>query len=82
MEPVEQREPEPIGVEQPEEDKEPAPAEDEEVRFYVVKRGDSLSKISKKVYGDGSRWKEIYKANEDKIKDPRLIYAKQKLRIP
>jgi nucleoid-associated protein YgaU len=58
MEPVEQREPEAKDVEQPEEDKEPAPAEDKEVRFYVVKRGDSLSKISKEVYGlpgDGGR---------------------------
>ena len=47
-----------------------------------MKRGDSLSKISEKVYGDASRWREIYKANKDKIEIPRLIYPKQKLRIP
>lgn len=67
--------------------KEPAkqveqPSEEKEERFYVVKPGDSLSKISEKVYGDASRWREIYKANKDKIEKPSLIYPKQKLRIP
>lgn len=60
---------------------EPEPVE-EEVQIYEVKRGDSLSKIAEKVYGDGSRWREIYKANKDKIKDPRVIHKGQKLRIP
>ena len=48
----------------------------------MVKKGDSLSKIAKKVYGDANRWREIYKANKDKIEKPSLIYPKQKLRIP
>ncbi|MBI5573241.1 MAG: LysM peptidoglycan-binding domain-containing protein [Elusimicrobia bacterium] len=44
--------------------------------------GDCLWKIAKKFYGDGKKWKTIYEANKDKIKDPRKIYPKQKLIIP
>lgn len=50
--------------------------------LYIVKRGDSLSKIAKQFYGAGKRWPEIYAANKDKIKDPNLIYPGQELRIP
>jgi len=32
-------------------------------RFYVVERGDSLSKISKMFYGDANHWKRIFDAN-------------------
>jgi nucleoid-associated protein YgaU len=51
-------------------------------RFYVVKSGDSLSKIAEVVYGDADRWTEIFDANKDRIKDPNRIEAGQKLRIP
>jgi nucleoid-associated protein YgaU len=47
-----------------------------------VQPGDSLSKIAKEVLGDASRWREIFEANKDKIKDPNLIYPGQELRIP
>jgi nucleoid-associated protein YgaU len=59
-----------------------AKVEADEPRIYVVKSGDSLSKIAKEVYGKAGRWKEIYEANKDQIKDPNLIYRGQKLRIP
>jgi nucleoid-associated protein YgaU len=51
-------------------------------RTYVVQRGDSLSKIAKEVYGDAGRWREIYEANQDQIKDPNLIRPGWELRIP
>jgi len=51
-------------------------------RVYVVELGDSLSKIAKEVYGDGSRWPEIFEANKDKISSPSRIYPGQELRIP
>lgn len=51
-------------------------------RYYVVVPGDTLSKIAKKFYGKGSAYIKIYEANQDIIKDPRLIYPGQKLRIP
>ena len=34
-------------------------------RVYVVKSGDSLSKIAAEVYGDADRWQEIFEANKD-----------------
>ncbi len=55
----------------------PAPSMDS----YVVKRGDSLWKISgkDKVLGDAFRWPLLYKANRDQIEDPDLIEPKQDL---
>ena len=52
------------------------------VRTYVVVKGDSLSKIAKREYGDADKWRTIYEANRDLIKDPDLIYPGQELRIP
>ena len=53
-----------------------------EARTYTVVRGDSLSKIAKRHYGDMNQWQRIYDANRDQIKDPDLIHPGQKLRIP
>jgi nucleoid-associated protein YgaU len=58
------------------------PDRSRKARIYVVKAGDSLSKIAKTVYGDADRWREIFDANKDKIKDPNRIEAGQELRIP
>lgn len=49
---------------------------------YEVKKGDSLSRIAKSVYGDASAWKRIFEANQDVIKDPDKIFPGQKLKIP
>ena len=49
---------------------------------YTVKSGDSLSRIAKAQYGDASKWKRIYEANKDKIKNPDLIYPGQEFTIP
>lgn len=49
---------------------------------YTVKKGDSLWSISKQQLGNGSRWREIYEANKEIIKDPNRIYVGQELRIP
>jgi len=51
-------------------------------RTYVVEKGDSLSKIAKAEYGDANKWRQIYEANRDIIKDPDLIYPGQTLRLP
>ena len=55
-----------------------APAE----QIYTVVAGDSLSKISKKLYGDANQWKRIFEANRDQIQNPDLIHPGQKLKIP
>ena len=40
---------------------------------YTVKKGDSLWSISKQQLGSGARWREIYEANKDVIKNPNRI---------
>jgi nucleoid-associated protein YgaU len=49
---------------------------------YIVQKGDSLSKIAKKYYGDMNQWKKIFEANKEKIKDPDKIQIGQTLVIP
>jgi nucleoid-associated protein YgaU len=51
-------------------------------KTYTVQAGDTLGKIAQELYGDGSRWTEIYEANKDKIADPNVIEVGQKLQIP
>jgi nucleoid-associated protein YgaU len=51
-------------------------------RTYEVKKGDSLSKIAKHVYGDASKWKAIFEANGDLLTNPDKIYPGQVLTIP
>src|SRR5690349_11490920 len=49
---------------------------------YIVKSGDSLSKIAKNVTGGKLTWQQIFAANRDTIRDPNTIYAGQVIRIP
>jgi nucleoid-associated protein YgaU len=51
-------------------------------KTYVVVKGDSLSKIAKREYGDANKWRTIFEANKDLINDPDLIYPGQELTIP
>lgn len=53
-----------------------------EAKFYTVKKGDSLSKIAKRFYGDPMKYKVIFKANRPLLKSADLIYPGQTLRIP
>jgi len=64
-------------------DKTPPPGDDNPyTQTYVVKPGDSLSKIAKQYYGDASLYDKIFQANRDVLKDPNKIQVGQKLRIP
>ena len=49
---------------------------------YVVKKNDTLTRISRAVYGDYALWKNIYNANKDKIKNPNLVREGQVIAIP
>ena len=49
---------------------------------YTVKSGDTLSTISRKIYGTKNRWKEIFRANRDRMATPEALRAGQILRIP
>lgn len=59
-----------------------SPDPEEETEFYTVERGDSLSKIAKRYYGNAMKYPVIFEANREVIKDPDLIYPGQVLRIP
>jgi nucleoid-associated protein YgaU len=47
-----------------------------------VRRGDTLSAIAARFYGDGAHYRAIYRANRGKIRNPNLIYPRQHLYIP
>lgn len=51
---------------------------------WKVYKGEYLWKIASypEVYGNGTKWPLIYRANKDQIKDPDLIYPNQVLEIP
>ena len=53
-----------------------------ESKFYTVKSGDTLSKISKEFYADANQYNKIFEANRPLLKDPNDIYPGQVLRIP
>ena len=49
---------------------------------HVVSKGESLSKIAKHYYGDPMKYKEIFEANTNILKDPNVIFPDQELVIP
>jgi nucleoid-associated protein YgaU len=53
-----------------------------EAKFHTVERGDTLSKIAKKVYGNAMKYPVIFEANKPMLSDPDKIYPGQVLRIP
>lgn len=53
-----------------------------ESTFHTVEAGDSLSKISKAVYGDPMKYNDIFEANKPMLTHPDKIYPGQILRIP
>ncbi len=53
-----------------------------EIHTATVVRGDSLWRISRKVFGHGIRYTLIYEANVDQIRDPSLIYPGQVFVLP
>ena len=59
-----------------------APEAEAAEQTYTVVKGDSLSKIAKRFYGDAQQWRKIFEANKDQIKDPDLIHPGQTFRIP
>ena len=59
-----------------------APAPVQEVQYYEIQSGDTLSAIAKKYYGNASDYPRIFEANREVIKDANLIYPGQKIRIP
>jgi NitT/TauT family transport system substrate-binding protein len=49
---------------------------------YIVKAGDTLSRLAGRFYNSVNKWEKIYEANRDVVKNPNYIYIGQKLIIP
>jgi nucleoid-associated protein YgaU len=48
----------------------------------LVEPGQNLWRLARVVYGSGTRYTIIYRANRDQIRDPRFIYAGQVFAVP
>jgi nucleoid-associated protein YgaU len=57
-------------------------ADDSVYARHTVKSGETLGKIAKHYYGDAMKYKEIFAANSDILKNPDLIHPDQELIIP
>jgi len=51
-------------------------------QYHDVVRGDTLSAIAKKYYGNANKYPAIFEANRPMLSHPDKIYPGQKLRIP
>jgi nucleoid-associated protein YgaU len=51
-------------------------------RFHIVRKGETLSKISLTYYGSAGKWRKIFEANRETIKNPDKLTAGAKLIIP
>lgn len=48
----------------------------------IIRRGDTLWRISRRVYGHGMRYSTIYLANQEQIRDPDRIWPGQVFKLP
>ncbi|MGQ2906554.1 MAG: LysM peptidoglycan-binding domain-containing protein [Aliihoeflea sp.] len=48
----------------------------------IIRRGDTLWRISRRVYGRGVRYSTIYLANQEQIRDPDMIWPGQIFAVP
>ncbi|WP_181705289.1 LysM peptidoglycan-binding domain-containing protein [Chthonobacter rhizosphaerae] len=51
-------------------------------KTIIIRRGDNLWRIARRLYGMGVRYSTIYEANSDQIRNPGLIYPGQVFVLP
>ncbi len=59
-----------------------AEAQEPATGHVVVRRGETLWRLARNVYGSGTRYTLLYQANRAKIEDPGLIYPGQTFTVP
>jgi nucleoid-associated protein YgaU len=52
------------------------------IATITVSRGDSLWRISRRAFGDGTHYAVVFKANREQIRNPNLIYPGQVFVLP
>ncbi|SNY93853.1 Nucleoid-associated protein YgaU, contains BON and LysM domains [Cohaesibacter sp. ES.047] len=55
---------------------------DVKTRKVIIRRGDNLWQIARRVYGAGIRYSTIFDNNVDQIRDPNWIYPGQVFKLP
>lgn len=50
--------------------------------YYEIQKGDTLSAIAKRFYGNANLYPKLFEANREVIKDPDKIFVGQKIRVP
>jgi LysM repeat protein len=55
---------------------------EQEMRYIVVQKGDTLSKIAQRAYGNSDAYTKIFSANPEVLNNPNHIFVGQRLRIP
>lgn len=55
---------------------------EDDVTYYIIESGDTLSGIAKRFLGDAMKYPDIFEANREVIYDPDKIFPGQKIRIP
>lgn len=51
-------------------------------RFHVVREDETLSQISYEYYGSAGKWRKIFEANRDTVKNANVVRSGTKLVIP
>ena len=51
-------------------------------RFHIVRDGETLTGISYDYYGSATKWRRIFEANRNTIKDPDVVMPGTKVIIP
>jgi len=59
-----------------------ADARSKEMRYHIVKKGDTLAGIALKIYGTSKDYIKLYEANPDILRRADKIYIGQRLRVP
>jgi nucleoid-associated protein YgaU len=73
-----------VTISKKEEEQQQIPSADVPLReiIHKVVSSDNLVELSKKYYGDGTKWRRIHEANKDKIPNPDVLYTGLELLIP
>lgn len=58
------------------------PARSAVPQTYTIRRGDTLINLARRFYNDESKWKAIWNANRNTIKDPNRIMPGQTITLP
>ena len=50
-------------------------------KTHTVQKGETLSLIAKRYFGNSKKWRELYQLNQAIIKNPNRIYVGQVIRL-